>query len=85
MEETFSLSIDFEPGYEMEDFYTDRAISCQILPKNGPYEVVKIKYYTQDGRTVIDVFKFRDVRRINSWEPRNQNKAVDEAKSQQSI
>ena len=84
MEETFFLSIYFEPGFEMEEFYTDEAILFQILPKDGPYEVVKVKYI-KDEATVIDVFKFRDVRRINSWEPRNQNKAVDEAKSQESI
>ena len=84
MEETFFLSIYFEPGSGIEEFYTDEAILLQILPKDGPYEVVKVKYI-QDEETVIDVFKFSDVRRINSWEPRNQNKDVDEAKSQQSI
>ena len=71
MEETFFLSIYFEPGFAETDFYTDRALSLELLPENGPYEVVKIKYIHQldvDDVISIDFIKFRDVKKIYTWQ-----------------
>lgn len=71
MEETFHLRIEFEPGFDEREFYTDRALSIELLPRKEPYEVAKIKYIHQlevDDVISIDVIKFRDIKKIYAWQ-----------------